>query len=44
MALGALWYSPPVLLKSWLAVSGVSEPQMKARMPKALVFDLVGSV
>jgi hypothetical protein len=44
MALGAIWYSPPVLLKSWLAVSGVSEAEMKAGMPKALGFDLVGSI
>ena len=44
MVLGAIWYSPPVLLKSWLAVSGVSEPEMKAGMPRALGFDLVGSI
>jgi len=44
MALGAAWFSPPLFLKPWLAVSGVSEAQMKAGMPKALTFDLVGTI
>ena len=43
MALGAVWFSPPLFLKPWLAVSGVGEEQMKAGMPRALAFDLVGS-
>jgi hypothetical protein len=44
MALGAAWFSPPLFLKPWLAVSGVSEAEMKAGMPKALTFDLVGTI
>jgi len=44
MGLGAIWYSPPVLLKPWLAVSGISEAEMKSGMPRALGFDLLGSI
>src|SRR5437667_9380493 len=44
MALGAAWFSPPLFLKPWLAVSGVSEAEMKAGMPKALAVDLLGAV
>jgi hypothetical protein len=44
MVLGAVWFSPPLFVKPWLAVSGVSEAQMKAGMPKALTFDLVGTI
>ena len=44
MALGAVWFSPLLFLKPWLAVSGVSEAQMKEGMPKALAVDLVGTV
>ena len=29
MALGAVWFSPPLFLKPWLAVSGVSEAQIE---------------
>ena len=44
MVLGAVWYSPPLFVKPWLAASGISETEMKAGLPKALVFDLVGSI
>jgi hypothetical protein len=44
MILGAVWFSPPVLLKPWLAAAGVSEAQMKERFPKALAADIVGSL
>jgi hypothetical protein len=44
MMLGAAWYSPPVLLKPWLAAAGISEAQMKERFPKALAADVVGSL
>jgi hypothetical protein len=44
MILGAVWYSPPVLLKPWLAAAGISEAEMKARFPKALIADIVGSL
>jgi len=44
MALGAVWFSPPLFLKPWLAASGVSEAEMKERLPMALAVDLVGAV
>jgi hypothetical protein len=44
MVLGAVWFSPPLFLKSWLAAAGVSEAEMRERMPKALAVDLVGAV
>jgi len=44
MALGAVWFSPPLFLKPWLAAAGVSEAEMKERMPKALAVDLAGAV
>jgi len=44
MVLGAVWYSPPLFVKPWLAASGMSEAQMKAGLPKALTFDLVGTI
>jgi hypothetical protein len=44
MVLGAVWFSPPLFLKPWMAASGVSEAEMKQRLPKALVVDLIGAV
>lgn len=44
MILGAVWFSPPVLLKPWLAAAGISDAQMKARFPRALAADVVGSL
>jgi hypothetical protein len=44
MAVGALWYSPVLFLKPWLAMSGVSEKQMHSGMLKALVTDVVMSL
>ena len=44
MVLGAVWYSPPLFVKPWLAESGISEADMKAGLPKALIFDLVGAI
>jgi hypothetical protein len=44
MVLGAVWYSPPLFVKPWLAASGMSEAQMKAGLPKALAADLVGTI
>lgn len=44
MAIGALWYSPALFLKTWLTVSGITEQQMKEGMPKALVVEFVGSL
>jgi hypothetical protein len=44
MAIGALWYSPALFLKTWLTVSGVTEQRMKEGMPKALAVEFVGSL
>jgi hypothetical protein len=44
MALGAVWYSPPLFVKPWLTASGLTEAQMKAGLPKALAVDLVGTL
>jgi hypothetical protein len=44
MVLGAVWYSPPLFVKPWLAASGINEAEMKAGLPRALVFDLVGTI
>lgn len=44
MVLGAVWYSPPLFVKPWLAESGISEAEMRAGLPKALIFDLVGAI
>jgi hypothetical protein len=43
MALGALWYSNALFFKPWIRMSGTTEEQIKQRLPKALVFDLIGS-
>src|SRR5262245_39542614 len=43
MAVGFAWYSPPVLLKPWQAVTGVTPETMRAGMGKALAIDIVGS-
>jgi hypothetical protein len=44
MALGALWYSPVLFGPRWQALTGRSDAEIKATMPKALVVDLVGSL
>jgi hypothetical protein len=44
MALGAIWYSPYVLGTQWMALAGVTQAQMKARMTPALAVDVVGSL
>jgi hypothetical protein len=43
MVLGGVWYSPVLFVGEWQRMVGVSDAQMKAAMPKALVVDLVGS-
>lgn len=42
--LGALWYSPLLFGKSWMQLTGVSDAQMKAALPKGMIADLVGSL
>jgi hypothetical protein len=44
MALGAIWYSPYVLGTQWMALAGVTQAQMKARMAPALAVDVAGSL
>jgi len=44
MVIGAAWYSPALFVKAWYRMSGVTEPQMKQGMAKALVVDFVGSL
>jgi Protein of unknown function (DUF1761) len=44
IALGALWYSPFLFAKSWQELAGISKLEMKARLPKALIVDIIGSV
>ena len=44
MAVGALWYSNALFFKPWIRLSGTSEGQVKQGLPKALVFDALGSL
>ena len=44
MVIGAVWYSPALFLKRWHKLTGVTQKQMKAGMPKALAVDFVGSL
>ncbi len=44
MALGALWYSPPLFLPAWHRLSGVSEAEMNAGIARAVAVDLIGSL
>ena len=44
MAVGFLWYSPPVLLKPWQALTGVTPETMRAGMGKALAIDVLASL
>jgi hypothetical protein len=44
IAIGAIWYSPFSFGPRWMALAGISEADMKARLPRLLVFDFVGSL
>ena len=44
MAVGFAWYSPPVLLKPWQALTGVTPETMKAGLGKAMVVDIIASL
>jgi uncharacterized protein DUF1761 len=44
LVVGAIWYAPPVFGKHWLALSGVSEAQMKAGLARAMAVDFVASL
>jgi len=41
--LGWLWHSPPLFLKPWMRLTGVTDAQMKAGMAKALTVEVVGN-
>jgi len=44
MAVGFIWYSPPVLLKPWQALTGITPETMRAGLGKAMVVDVVASL
>lgn len=44
IVLGAIWYSPFLFAGAWQRLSGIGEAEMKARLPKALAVDIVGSL
>lgn len=44
MAVGFAWYSPPLLLKPWQALTGVTPETMKAGLGKAMVVDIIASL
>lgn len=44
MAIGFAWYSPPLFLKPWQAVSGITPESMRAGMGKAMLVDVIGSL
>jgi uncharacterized membrane protein YjjP (DUF1212 family) len=44
MALGGIWYSPPVFGRTWMALAGRSPEDVRAQMPKALAVDLITSL
>jgi Protein of unknown function (DUF1761) len=43
IVLGALWYSPALLIRPWRRMTGITEEQMRAGMAKAVVVDIIGS-
>jgi hypothetical protein len=44
MAVGFAWYSPPLFLKPWQAVTGVTPESMRAGLGKAMVVDVIASL
>ena len=44
MVIGAVWYSPVVFGPRWMALSGCIESDMKAGLPRLLVFDAIASL
>jgi len=44
MAVGFAWYSPPLWLKPWQALTGVTPETMKAGLGKAMVVDVIASL
>jgi hypothetical protein len=44
MAVGFAWYTPPLFLKPWQAVTGVTPESMRAGLGKAMVVDVIASL
>ena len=44
MAVGFVWYSPPMFLKPWQALTGVTPETMRAGLGKAMAVDIIGSL
>jgi hypothetical protein len=44
IVIGGLWFSPIAFLQRWLAITGLDETTMKAGMPRAIAFDVIGSL
>ena len=44
MIVGMIWYSPILFGPAFLKLAGCSPEEMKARLPRAVVSDLVGSL
>lgn len=44
MALGSVWYSNALFFQPWIRMSGISEAQVRAGLPKALAVDFIGSL
>src|SRR5262249_36423933 len=42
--LGALWYSPPLFVRSWQREAGVDDAAMRRRLPVAVPADALGSL
>ena len=41
--LGMVWYSPAAFGRPWIALVGCTSEDMRARLPRALVVDLIGN-
>ncbi len=44
MAVGFAWYSQPLFLKPWQALTGVTPESMRAGLGKAMVVDIIASL
>ena len=43
-AIGALWFSPFAFGPAWCALAGVSEAEMRARLPRVLPIEFVATI
>src|SRR5258708_34989870 len=43
VVIGMLWYSPLLFGRAWMRLVGCEPEEMKSRMPKAMVVDLVAT-